>query len=156
MPDLQLADPLIEAMQSDASRGGPGDAVALIGHFGNLLIVAGGNHGASQIRTAFMECTRAYAGLRQTLFHLHEADPAAYPEDRHLYLPHSKYCTFVAALSPDEGALSYMALGAYGSTMEGPISADNPTQSQYCVDRIPPAAVKAVCAVMPPLYSQII
>lgn len=83
-------------MQADASRGGPSDGVALIDHFGNLLMVAGGDHSASLIRTAFMECTRAYAGLRHARFHLHDGDPATYPEDSHLYLPHPKYCTFVA------------------------------------------------------------
>jgi cytosine deaminase len=87
---------------------------------------------------------------------MHNSDPTKYPEDPHIYLAHPKYCTFVGALGPDYSSQSFMGLGAYGSTMEGPIPETNPTQYQYCVSRIPPAEVQAMCAAMPPLYSNII
>ncbi|MBD8546794.1 nucleoside deaminase [Sphingomonas sp. CFBP 8760] len=155
-PDVRLAAPLAEAMARDQAQGGPGDAVALLDHFGNLMLIRAGDEQSSPIRTAFMECTRAYARLRHELFQLHATDRATYPEDPHLFLAHPKYCTFVAALGPDHGAQSYMVLGAYGSTMEGPVPEQNPMQYQYCVDRISRAEVKDVCAAMPPLYSEII
>jgi cytosine deaminase len=45
-----------------------------------------------------------------------------------------------------------MDLGAYGSTMEGPLPADNPAQFQYVLPRIGEDALLALCAAMPPLY----
>lgn len=155
-PDVRLADALLVPMKMDRIAGGPGDAVALLDYFGNLLLVTSGDANASAIQTAFMACTRAYAALRHTLFQMHTADPNHYPEDPHLYLAHPKYCTFIAALGPDYSSESFMGLGAYGSTMEGPIPASNPNQYQYCVSRISPAEVATMCRAMPPLYSQII
>ena len=49
-----------------------------------------------------------------------------------------------------------MNLGAYGSTMEGPLPASNPRQFQYVVPAIAQAELEAICAAMPPLYSDII
>lgn len=155
-PDVRLADALFVPMKMDRMAGGPGDAVALIDYFGNLLLVTSGNANASAIQTAFMACTRSYAGLRHMLFLLHASDPNLYPEDPHLYLAHPKYCTFVAVLGPDYSSESFMGLGAYGSTMEGPLPASNPNQYQYCVPRISPDEVVTMCEGMPPLYSQII
>ncbi len=45
-----------------------------------------------------------------------------------------------------------MNLGAYGSTMEGPLPDDNPAQFQYVIPSIAQAELDAVCAQMPPLY----
>jgi hypothetical protein len=70
----------------------------------------------SGIRSAFMETTRAYAQLRYKL--MAGATPERQHEVRH-YLGHPKDGTFVFALGPDASALSFMNLGAYGSTMEG-------------------------------------
>ena len=156
LPDARLVDSLFVAMTLDRLGGGPGDATALIDYFGNLLLIAFGDQRLSGIETAFMACTRAYAALRHNLFQLHAQNPVEYPEDPHLYLGHPKYSTFVAALGPDDSSQSYMGLGAYGSTMEGPIPETNPTQYQYCVNRIPPSEVTAICQAMPPLYCNVI
>jgi tRNA(Arg) A34 adenosine deaminase TadA len=155
-PDGRLAEPLIAAMRQDKANGGPGNAVALIDYFGNLVGIAFGEEHRGAIQTAFMRMTRTYAGLRHSLFDLYRKDHQQFAEDPHAYLAHPKYCTFVAGLSPDRSSRSYMELGAYGSTMEGPLPATNPLQYQYCVARLKPDEVAGLCAAMPPLYSQII
>jgi hypothetical protein len=68
------------------------------------------------------------------------------------YLAHPKQGTFVLARGPGFGAESFMDLGAYGSTMEGPLPAHNPTQFQYVLPRIQEPQLHALCEAMPPLY----
>jgi cytosine deaminase len=68
-PDAGLAPFLQRAMKQDIAQGGPGDAVALLDGFGNLLLCAPGRQSQSAICTAFMECTRRYAQLRYKLMH---------------------------------------------------------------------------------------
>jgi cytosine deaminase len=152
-PDAGLAPFLQQAMARDREHGGGGDAVALLDAFGNLLLCMGGRLGQSGIRSAFMEVTRAYAQLRYKL--LHGATPAQQADVRH-YLGHPKDGTFVFARGPDDSALSYMDLGAYGSTMEGPLPLKNPAQLQYVLPAMPQDALSALCAAMPPLYRNII
>ena len=100
-----------------------------------------------------MEATRAYAQLRYKL--MAGAAPERQEEVRR-YLGHPKDGTVVFARGPDAGAVSFMNLGAYGSTMEGPLPANNPRQFQYVVPGIAQAELDAICAAMPPLYSDII
>jgi cytosine deaminase len=107
----------------------------------------------SGIRSAFMETTRAYAQLRYKL--MNGATRAQQDEIRH-YLGHPKEGTFVFAQGPDASAVSYMNLGAYGSTMEGPLPLKNPTQFQYVLPSLPEAELNALCAAMPPLYRNVI
>jgi cytosine deaminase len=49
-----------------------------------------------------------------------------------------------------------MELGAYGSTMEGPLPPENPAQFQYVRPQLPDAQLRDVCEAMPPLYRDII
>jgi cytosine deaminase len=49
-----------------------------------------------------------------------------------------------------------MNLGAYGSTMEGPLPLKNPAQFQYVLPMLPEAELNAICAAMPPLYRSVI
>lgn len=148
-PDAGLAPFLKVAMERDLANGGQGDAVALLDAFGNLLLCAPGRQSKSTICTAFMECTRRYAQLRYKL--MHGASAAAQLEARS-YLGHPREGTFVFARGPDASTHSYMNLGAYGSTMEGPLPDDNPTQFQYILPSLPAAALAQLCAQMPPLY----
>jgi cytosine deaminase len=140
-------------MARDREHGGAGDAVALLDSFGNLLLCMPGRMGQSGIRSAFMETTRAYAQLRYKL--MHGATPEQQNEVRH-YLGHPKDGTFVFAKGPDASAVSFMNLGAYGSTMEGPLPLKNPAQFQYVLPSLPEAELAAICAAMPPLYRNII
>jgi len=152
-PDAGLAPFLLQAMARDREHGGGGDAVALLDSFGNLLLCMPGRMSQSGIRSAFMETTRAYAQLRFKL--MAGATPAQQDEVRQ-YLGHPKDGTFVFAQGPDSGAISFMNLGAYGSTMEGPLPLKNPTQFQYVLPGMPEAELAALCAAMPPLYRNII
>lgn len=148
-PDASLAPALLQAMARDKVMGGDGDAVALLDAFGNLLLCMPGRRNKSGIRTAFMECTRAYAQLRYKL--MQNATPAQREEVRQ-YLGHPKDGTFVFARGPAGGALSFMELGAYGSTMEGELPASNPRQFQYVLPSMPQKELDAMCRAMPPLY----
>ena len=149
-PDAGLAPYLKAAMDKDREQGGPGDAVALLDGFGNLLICLPGRRARSQICTAFMEVTRQYAQLRYHL--INGATPERAAEVRR-YLPHPKEGTFVFALGPDSSAQSLMDLGAYGSTMEGPLPDSNPMQFQYVLPRLADDELSAICTALPPLYS---
>ncbi|MRW91548.1 nucleoside deaminase [Duganella sp. FT80W] len=152
-PDAGLAPFLRQAMARDREHGGAGDAVALLDAFGNLLLCMSGRMTQSGIRSAFMETARAYAQLRYKL--LNGAGAQQQTEVRR-YLGHSKYGTFVFAQGPDASAISYMDLGAYGSTMEGPLPPNNPTQLQYVLTSMPAEELHTICAAMPPLYRDII
>ena len=154
-PDAGLAPYLLAAMAQDQRAGGPGDACALLDGFGNLLLCLPGQQLQSAIRTPFMECTRAYAQLRYELLSLADGDPAQALQVRR-HLAHPKEGTFVLTSGPDDSAASFMDLGAYGSTMEGPLPADNPAQLQYVQPTLAPDALAAVCAALPPLYRDII
>lgn len=152
-PDAGLAPFLLQAMARDREHGGAGDAVALLDSFGNLLLCMPGRMAQSGIRSAFMETTRAYAQLRYKL--MHGATREQQDDIRH-YLGHPKQGTFVLARGPDASAVSYMNLGAYGSTMEGPLPLKNPAQLQYVLPSLPQAELNALCAAMPPLYRNIV
>ncbi len=152
-PDAGLAVFLRAAIAQDIANGGEGDAVALLDPFGNLLLCAPGRRSQSAICTAFMECTRRYAQLRYTL--MLGASEAAREEVRS-YLAHPREGTFVFARGPDASAHSFMNLGAYGSTMEGPLPEYNQDQFQYVQPTVSAAELAAMCKRMPPLYRDVI
>ncbi len=152
-PGAGLAPYLQTAMARDRAQGGEGDAVALLDGFGNLLLCVPGRRGASQVCTAFMEATRQYAQLRYKLMH---GAAAALQDDVRHYLAHPKAGTFVFARGPDASSHSVMNLGAYGSTMEGPLPSDNPRQFQYVLPQMGAAQLAALCAALPPLYRDVI
>jgi tRNA(Arg) A34 adenosine deaminase TadA len=152
-PDAGLAPFLQRAMEADRRQGGDGDAVALLDAFGNLLLCVPGQRALSSIRTAFMECTRQYAQLRYQLMH---GASAQVQDEVRRYLAHPKEGTFVFARGPDASAHSFMELGAYGSTMEGPLAPDNPAQFQYVLARVPKPELHAICGALPPLYRDVI
>lgn len=152
-PDAGLAPFLLQAMARDREHGGTGDAVALLDSFGNLLLCMPGRMTQSGIRSAFMETTRAYAQLRYKLMNGATRDQQ---DELRQYLGHPKQGTFVFAQGPDASAISYMNLGAYGSTMEGPLPLKNPAQLQYVLPSLPEAELNALCAAMPPLYRNVI
>ncbi len=152
-PDAGLAPFLQRAAALDREQGGQGDACALLDMFGNLLLCVPGRRSGSAIASAFMECTRQYAQLRYSLM---QGRDGAASEEVQRYLAHPKEGTFVFARGPGRDAVSFMNLGAYGSTMEGPLPANNPAQFQYVLPQLPQAELDAMCAAMPPLYRDII
>jgi len=150
-PDVGLAPFLLAAMEQDRRQGGDGDCAALLDGFGNLLLCVPGRRAQSAICTAFMECTRQYAQLRYQLIAGAGAD-AGMRDTVRRYLAHPKEGTFVFARGPGACAESFMDLGAYGSTMEGPLPANNPHQFQYVLPRVEESQLHALCEAMPPLY----
>lgn len=152
-PDADLAPFLQRAMRRDVEQGGSGDAVALLDSFGNLLLCMPGRMAQSDVASAFMEATRAYAQLR---YRLMAGASAAVQREVREYLGHPRDGTFVFALGPDSSALSFMNLGAYGSTMEGPLPERNPAQFQYVRPRMAQAELERLCSEMPPLYRNVI
>ncbi|MFP5391462.1 MAG: nucleoside deaminase [Gammaproteobacteria bacterium] len=149
-PDAGLAPFVRTAMQQDVAQGGEGDAVALLDRFGNLLLCVPGRRAQSAIATAFMECTRQYAQLRYRLM-LELGEDAV-----RRYLHHPKQGTFVFARGPDESAHSFMNLGAYGSTIEGPLPEHNRDQFQYVLAAVDEATLDAICRRMPPMYRDLV
>lgn len=148
VPDVNLANYLIDAANTDAAQGGDGSSVALLDYFGNLLLCLPGNRAASLIQTPFMLTTRAYANLRHELYQ-------SVGDRVFTYLCHPKYGNFVLARGQDTGSSSLIDLGAFGSTMEGAIPTDNGQPAlQYVMPTIPEADLLAYCATLPPLYSQ--
>lgn len=152
-PDAGLAPLMRAAVERDREQGGPGDAVALLDSFGNLLLCVAGRRAQSVICSAFMECTRQYAQLRYTLMRDASAEERL---EIGQYLAHPRDGTFVFARAPGKDAQGFMDLGAYGSTMEGPLPANNPRQFQYVQATVPQDELDAVCAAMPPLYRDVI
>lgn len=152
-PDAGLAPFLREAIEQDVRNGGEGDCAALLDSFGNLLLCVPGRRAQSAICTAFMECTRQYAQLRYKLMLGANAEMR---ETVRRHLAHPKEGTFVFARGPGADAQSFMDLGAYGSTMEGPLPPNNPAQFQYVLPRIAEEELHALCNAMPPLYSETI
>ncbi|OYO26689.1 nucleoside deaminase [Janthinobacterium sp. PC23-8] len=152
-PDAGLAPFLQAAMEQDRRDGGAGEAAALLDSFGNLLLCLPGRQSQSLIRTPFMECTRQYAQLRHELM---AGKDSAQQEDIKRYLGHPKHGTFVLSGGLDDGAASFMTLGAYGSTMEGALPENNPAQFQYVRAAMPEADLLALCQALPPLYSKLI
>ena len=152
-PDAGLAPFMRAAMEKDRAQGGQGDAVALLDAFGNLLLCVPGRRAQSAICTAFMECTRQYAQLRYTLMRGASAEEQLEVAQ---YLAHPRDGTFVLARGPGKDPQGFMDLGAYGSTMEGPLPAHNSRQFQYVRAAMPQEELDAICASMPPLYRAVI
>ena len=146
-PNAGLAPFMINAANTDIAQGGKGNSVAFLDYFGNLLLCLSGNEKASLIQTAFLLVTRNYAQLRYNLRNS-QGDEKVLP-----YLGHPKYGTFVFSHGPDESSHSLIELGAYGSTMEGALPAENPDSFQYGVPTITQAELDAYCQKLPPLYS---
>ncbi len=150
LPDAGLATHLQAAARVDLVQGGSGNAVALLDTFGNLLLCMPGHEHISPLQTAFMCLTRNYAALREQLIN----NPAVGAEKTRRYLGHPKHGTWVFAKGPDDSARSLMELGAFGSTMEGAVPAENPVPLQYVVPSMSPTALTAWCQQLPPFYSR--
>ncbi|WP_457436857.1 nucleoside deaminase [Pseudomonas sp. TE3786] len=149
-PGAELAEPLLAAAQQSCVF----NAVALIDAFGNLLACLGGAEGKSPIRTAFMEITRHYAVMRWTL--MNDPHPAVRAEAAQ-YLTHPKYGTYVYLYAPDPATpQAVMEFGAYGSTMEGPVPQNYPSNLQYVLlpDTTTAQAVAQLAQRLPPFYTQ--
>lgn len=138
-PGPELAAPLLQA-----ARGGR-SAAALLDPFGNLVMLRSGQEQQSPTRTAFMELTRDWAALRR------QAGPAGEP-----FLRPLKECTVVSLWGPAADSTGVMELGAYGSSVEGPLPESELARFQYVLPRQSAEQLGQQIEQLPPLYSQII
>jgi tRNA(Arg) A34 adenosine deaminase TadA len=154
MPGKELAKVLIEVASRGHGRGAMFNSVAFLDPFGNLLLCMAGAEHQSPIRTAFMELTRSYAHIRWVLMN----SPNSSVRDQAANaLTHPKFGTFIFLYLPDPNTpQGVMTLGAYGSTMEGPIPQSYPSNLQYVL--LPAGATNATIAQramsLPPFYTK--
>jgi tRNA(Arg) A34 adenosine deaminase TadA len=155
-PGPELAEPLLREATAARDRDAAFNAVALIDPFGNVISCCGGREEVSPIRTAFLEATRTYAVTRWTL--MNDPDPAV-RDAAASCLTHAKYCTFVHLFAPDPTTpQAVMALGAYGSSIEGPLPQPFPSAFQYVLlpAGVTEQQVAELAAALPPLYREMV
>ena len=153
LPGKEIGKVLLSAAKRAHHRGAAFNSVAFLDPFGNLLLCLGGAEERSPIRTAFMEVTRAYAHIRWVL--MNHPDKSV-QEQADNVLTHPKYGTFVFLYSPDPNTpQGQMALGAYGSTMEGPIPESFPSNLQYVLlpGNASSAELSEMAMRLPPFYT---
>jgi tRNA(Arg) A34 adenosine deaminase TadA len=152
-PGKEIAQVLVNTAKRAHGRGAAFNSVAFLDPFGNLLLCLGGVEERSPIRTAFMEVTRAYAHVRWVL--MNHRDQSVREQAGNV-LTHPKYGTFVFLYSPDPNTpQGLMTMGAYGSTMEGPIPDTFPSNLQYVLlpEGVSPAEVSDRAMSLPPFYT---
>ncbi|CAC9607749.1 hypothetical protein [uncultured Gammaproteobacteria bacterium] len=124
LPNTDLYNLLVKVKNSvpDAKN-----AVAFLDPFGNVVLCFADTFGVSPVQTAFMNVTQSYAKIRYELMN-----------DKEIYektvktLTHPKYGTFVFLNAPNPAdPATVMMLGAYGSTLEGPVPQIFPANLQY-------------------------
>ena len=153
LPGTEIAHVLLNAAKKAHRRGAAFDSVAFLDPFGNLLLCLGGAEERSPIRTAFMEVTRAYAHTRWVLMNHRDASVR---EQAGNVLTHPKFGTFVFLYAPDPSTpQGLMTLGAYGSTMEGPIPETFPSNLQYVLlpEDVSPSELSEMAMNLPPFYT---
>ncbi len=153
LPGKEIAQVLLNTAKKAHRRGAAFNSVAFLDPFGNLLLCLGGAEQRSPIRTAFMEVTRAYAHVRWVL--MNHRDKSVREQAGNV-LTHPKYGTFVFLYAPDPNTpQGLMTMGAYGSTMEGPIPDTFPSNLQYVLlpEGVSPAEVSEMAINLPPFYT---
>ena len=153
LPGTEIARALLNTAKKAHRRGAAFNSVAFLDPFGNLLLCLGGAEERSPIRTAFMEVTRAYAHTRWVL--MNHRDKSVREQAGNV-LTHPKYGTFVSLYSPDPNTpQGLMTMGAYGSTMEGPIPETFPSNLQYVLlpEGVSQADVSEMAMGLPPFYT---
>lgn len=152
LPNTQLLELL---KKTKNTKPGAKNAVALLDPFGNLVLCMADSFDISPVHTAFMNVTRSYAIARFELM-----DDKETQQDAINYLTHPKYGTFVFLYAPNPGeATTIMMLGAYGSTMEGPIPQIFPANFQYYYPPEDGSSIQQLRSVimnLPPFYTQIV
>jgi len=153
LPGREIVQVLLSIAKKAHSRGAEFNSVAFLDPFGNLLLCLGGAEERSPIRTAFLEVTRAYAHIRWVLMNHRDKSVREQAGD---VLTHPKYGTFVSLYSPDPNTpQGLMTMGAYGSTMEGPIPETFPSNLQYVLllEGVSQAEVTEMAMRLPPFYT---
>ena len=130
------------------------NAVAFIDYYGNLLMGSADRFDINPVATAFMSVVQNYSKLRFSLINDPETSASAQQS-----LSNPKYGTFVFLYALDGFDTNTLKdMGAYGSTMEGPIPVTNPSNFQFYNDPLIGsfADLQSLIAAMPPLYWQLV
>lgn len=146
-PDVVLKSYLAQLVQETA---GAQNAVAFIDYYGNLLMASADRFDISPVATAFMTTVQNYSKLRFSLVNDPEITAVAQKT-----LSNPKYGTFVFLYAPNGFETNTLKdLGAYGSTMEGPIPVTSPSNFQFYENPMIGtfADLQALITAMPPLY----
>ena len=133
---------------------GAKNAVAFIDYYGNLLMASADRFDISPVATAFMTTVQNYSKLRFALVNNPETTALAQKS-----LSNPKYGTFVFLYAPDGFSTNTLKdMGAYGSSMEGPIPVTSPSNFQFYED--PQVGtfedLKTLISAMPPLYGPLL
>ena len=150
-PDAVLKNYLQRLVQQTS---GAKNAVALVDYYGNLLMASADRFDINPVATAFMTTVQNYSKLRYAL--INDAETSATAQKS---LSNPKFGTFVFLYAPDGFDTNTLKdLGAYGSTMEGPIPVTSPSNFQCYEDPLDGsfADLQALIAAMPPLYWQLV
>lgn len=137
------------------TNGNARNSVAFIDPFGNVVLCMADSLLKSPVQTAFMNVTRQYAITRYNLMNYDEKTRS----DATQYLTHPKYGTFVFLYAPDpDETTTIMNLGAYGSTMEGPVPQLFPVNFQYYHPPQTGTVQELALVIMnlPPFYTQLV
>ncbi|KAI8305478.1 Fca1 cytosine deaminase [Colletotrichum sp. SAR11_240] len=142
---LLLRSAMVATSRRTQSPEGLHNAAALIDPFGNVLMMTGYKTGGTEIDTPFMVLTQTYATCRKMTLGLDGA------------FPHPKLCTWVLLKGPSNTLeTDLMDLGAYGSTMEGPLPDGVSTNLYYFDEQQTSQSLSQMISALPPLYSQTI
>ncbi|MFZ9301362.1 MAG: nucleoside deaminase [Chitinophagaceae bacterium] len=129
---------------------GANNAVAFIDYYGNLLMASADHFDISPVATAFMTTLQNYSKLR---FALVNNPITTLLAQKSLSSP--KFGTFVFLYAPDGFSTNTLKdMGAYGSSMEGPIPVVSPSNFQFYENPLIGTFedLKALISAMPPLY----
>lgn len=148
-PDERIRQILLRLVNTTT---GAENAVALIDPFGNLVMAAPDTFHVSPIATAFSNLIGKYSRVGDAM----RSQPAVSQATRP-YLTHPRHGTIVFLFSPEpHKALTLADLGAYGSTMEGPLPVTRPGNFQYFHPhpRGTLAELQEMINALPPFYNQ--
>ena len=133
----------MRALSSSAEEKGP-DIACFVDHKNALAVYARGRTAESPIRTAVMELVRSYTKLRWDAARQGGTAPL-----------HPKHCTLYTFSGPGRDALDVMAVGAIGSTLEGPVARPE-TYWRYFRPAQSAVALGEMLRSFPPLYRDVI
>ena len=71
-------------------------------------------------------------------------------------LPHPKHCVYLQFYGPGEDATDLSDIGAFGSTMEGPLPEGNKAAFQFIHDKVSPARLAELIQNLPPYYREFV
>ncbi len=150
LPNTELYNILLEVKDSTPNAK---NSVAFLDSFGNVILCLADTFDLSPVHTAFMNVTQAYAKIRYELMNCEDTY-----EDATKTLSHPKYGTFVFLNAPNPAdSTTVMMLGAYGSTMEGPVPQVFPANLQY-YNQPQEGTIEELASLimnLPPFYTQL-